>query len=153
MEETKQILNQKLFNNDIFIVDIIIGYITDTCYICKNKVFINELRPTHIPDNYGGSCNKHDKNNDDEYLCELCIVLNCCKVCEEFCCDKCYNLFACDNKDCINQFCEYCSSRELLECNSCEESFCCKKFYKTIGTNLDYIFTCEDCMTVIQPRY
>ena len=153
MEATRQILNQKLFNNDINIVSLIMDFVTEKCKSCNEVNFTNDLQEVCIPNSYTTDCGKHTKGDKWVNYCLTCVEEKCCKNCEDVLCADCDNEYVCSAEHCNNKFCNDCSGPEMLWCSGCEGRFCCKKVYKTIGPDEDYRYSCEGCMEVIYPRY
>jgi hypothetical protein len=158
MEATRNLLNNKLLNNDVYIVTMIMDYLTEKCDCCNKKKFVEELDLINIPECFDEDCIKHSWMENKLYrqkYCLTCKEKHCCRECENVCCEDCNNLFHCDNKNCSNIFCCDCLDNwnSMKYCNSCEGKFCCSKIYRSIGIDGDVIYNCEDCIEVIEPRY
>lgn len=135
--QIKNILNLKLLNNDINIIQLIMNFNSDFCDKC-DKTCYDEITKQYC---YG--CKEYFK------VCESCFKDNKCDSCEDWFCDECKEDFRkCDSDKCgeNKQYCDECATTELAYCMGCEESCCCKKVYRTIGPEHNYHYTCSDCL-------
>ncbi len=75
--EIKKILDSKLKNNDIYLVDVILSYLKENCYICWQKKFSRDMF----------KCYCDPKNCRSLYMniCQSCIIIFNFKKC-----NKCY---------------------------------------------------------------
>ena len=146
VEKLHEILDKKLFNNDINIVTKILGYLTKKCKCCEEISLIEDLEKIEVPQQMWG-CEKHKRNNPDIYLCSVCRDENVCKDCEEYCCDDCDNKWSCE--DCRTVYCEDCEGENLFWCGDCEEKSCCREVYKINDNAGDVIYRCNECLKCI----
>ena len=137
--QIKNILNLKLLNNDINIIQIIMAFNTDFCDKC-DKVCYDEITKQYC---YG--CKEYFK------VCESCFKDNTCDSCDDWFCDECKEFRKCDNKNCCEdkKYCEDCHTEQLGYCMDCEEHKCCKKIYRTINMEGEYNYTCEECLECV----
>lgn len=143
-QQIKNILNQKLLNNEISIIEMIMNYLTDDCDICEQKCFDTEQE---IMD----CC----ECNESYHVCFECYKKNKCDSCDYFICFDCQEndngLRKCDSEKCNENFkyCDDCRTENLGYCQSCEESKCCVKVFKSIDIEGNYIYTCQDCLECV----
>lgn len=145
IKQIENILDKKLYNNDINIIGIIMSYVIEECDICKDKSldWLDSLEYGDIQDSCD-ECNDSDAPNN---VCDDCHEFHSCYSCGEFLCECCsYDIISCDNDNCDRRFCEDCASKELLECEDCEEKYCCKGVYRLILTDGNCGYKCMDCI-------
>lgn len=149
IKEVKDILDKKLYNNDINIVDIIMDYVIETCEKCDGKTtdFLGCLEYGYISD----VCSSCDEDKIEK-VCDECKILYSCYGCDEKICEMC-----CDPKkcgECDREFCDTCACEGLLVCEECEIWYCCLPVYKIVGHS-EVIYQCMKCVknSIIYPSY
>ena len=142
IKEIKQILDTKLFNNEIHLVNNILNYIIDYCDVCDEKCLDTEIM----------TC---DGCNQKYHVCLKCFNDNKCDSCDDFFCEDCqeengYEFNFCENSQCCNRdkYCEDCRNEQMCYCMTCEEYKCCKKVFKTCNGD-EYFYTCEECLECV----
>jgi hypothetical protein len=148
METITKILDKKLYNNDINIIDNITSFIIP-CEECNTIITNHGLHKTcennHIHDGKDISINK----------CDVCYMENKCLKCGDVYCGDCLEdrgeLSSCDK--CGNTYCDDCvSDGAMYWCEECSELKCCEKVYKIQAGNdrFSYIFKCDGCIQVLR---
>lgn len=149
--ETSKILDKKLNNNDINVVSIILGFLTEKCECCNEINFEEEIEEITVPKKlWNEDCIEHHHKMEipDMNICKTCADENTCDDCGDYCCDDCDNKYLCE--DCDKIFCEDCEDENLYWCGMCQEKSCCRKVYKIKTYDSDgndvNIYRCENCL-------
>ena len=139
MDEIRQILNIRLVNNDVNIINNIISYMV-RCSKC------NDLKTDFELDEHC-RCG-YDSDDDDNYV----LV---CDDCNETCyCDECGKVDITDDKEYDVKICEVCDDTRCNncsynDCNDCNKRWCnnCIGVYWCIGCNEN---ACLECRSFIR---
>lgn len=142
-------LDEKLINNDINIIDIIMDYALEECDICDTKQ-INLWEERNV-DCYDSDCHVCDENDFNHVsICDGCKE-NKCYSCGDIFCPYNDDKHTCSDEECDEKnkriFCDSCSSENLYYCYECEGNYCCRNIYQmgyTTDGNKNWM--CSQCI-------